>query len=120
MRVYGNAKVVDSSESNVFKKSFRLSLVCIMFFSLFFGSSITHADINSKKSHLEEHIYHLSDHVLYQLKINNDINSKFYYHSEDLENIQKINVRDRLSIPVNILLNDINNEIIKSCVDIHI
>ena len=78
------------------------------------------ADINNKKSYLEENIYHISDHILYQLKVNNEINSKFYYHSQDLKNIQKLNVRDRLSIPVNILLNDINNEIIKSCVDIHI
>lgn len=49
MRACGNARAVDSSVSNVFKKSFHLSLVCIMFLLLYIGFSIAQADINNKK-----------------------------------------------------------------------
>lgn len=78
------------------------------------------ADINSKKNHLEEQIFRTKSHLLYELKINNEINSRFYYHSENLKKIENINIKDRISIPVNNLLKDISDEISKSCIDIHI
>ncbi len=77
-------------------------------------------DINLKKNNLEEQISFMNNHLLYELKVNSDINSRFYYHSNDIKNIQTLDIKDRISIPTNNLLKTISNEMVKSCVDIHI
>lgn len=77
-------------------------------------------DINLKKNNIEEQISFINDHLLYELKINSDFNSKFYYHSDAIKNIETLDIKDRISIPTNNLLKIISNEMVKSCIDIHI